>query len=410
MLRTIGPIKRYPITVPKSNAFQYATPEHQIKLHTLMLAIGKRGAGKTVAITSMLKNLQRDKVLDRLFLITPTWESNKEAFRGLPIDEQDVFHDPDDLSALDEIIKRVEQEGKDLEEYKNKVRVKRKMEAAMKQMKSDDDVDNIDPDLLLNALYNGVLDQAEPEHRWKGRAPICILFVDDSVGSRLLDSRKFLNFCLKHRHIGGGLGVSVIVASQAYTTQQGGIPKSLRGTTFVHSFTMALKHFMVERDGQKFRVSMNKADADRWGNNLYVCPLLGVYHCGPRNMVPLSRRVTGARKDQFVVHKDGNNLNCISHNLIVYNNNAYWETYLRTCYPPPPPRQYHPHDRLPHQERNCAQKDGRRDVGPCDGGHIPPGVRLCDGGRSSQFLICRHGPQRPYQEIPPKFRHLYHNP
>lgn len=230
-MKTVGPIKGYPIRVPKGSAFQINTPDDQIKMHTLLIAIGKRGSGKTVAITSLLHNLKKDKALDRLFVITPTWESNKGAFEGLPVDEEDVFHEPTD-EAIEEVVKRVMQEKKDLEDYKEKVKLKRRMEAALRQMKSDDDVDSVDPELLLAAFHSGILDQEEPEHKWGGKAPVLALFIDDSVGSKMLGSRPFLNFCLRHRHVGAGLGVSVIMASQAYTTQVGGLPKAIRGKIY----------------------------------------------------------------------------------------------------------------------------------------------------------------------------------
>lgn len=232
-MKTVGPIKGYGITVPKQKAFQIDTPNDMIKMHTLLLAIGKRGAGKTVAVTSLLKLLKQHKVLDRLFVISPTWDSNKMAFEGLPVDEEDVFHDPTDDAIL-EVTKRVKQEARDLMEYKEKVSLKRRVEKALKNMQHDTDVDTIDPELLIMAYGKGVLDGEEPYHKWGGRRPVMALFIDDSVGSKMLGSRVFLNFCLRHRHIGPvdntGLGVSVLMASQAYTTAMGGLPKAIRGT------------------------------------------------------------------------------------------------------------------------------------------------------------------------------------
>ena len=49
----IEPIKNamYKISVPKSNAFKIETPQDCIKLHTITLAVAKRGTGKTVALS-----------------------------------------------------------------------------------------------------------------------------------------------------------------------------------------------------------------------------------------------------------------------------------------------------------------------------------------------------------------------
>lgn len=237
-MRKIGPNPKYGIQLPKGKPYQIPTPPDQIKLHCLMLVIGKRGAGKTVAITSHMHSLVRDRALDRLFVMSPTWESNRNAFIGLPVEEQDVFHEAT-VENLEEILKRVKQEAKDLNEYTEKMSTKRRMEAALKEMASDADVDNVDPQLLMMAESYGILDGEEPFHRWGGKRPVLGLFIDDSVGCKMFGSREFVNFCLRHRHVGpiketaglapSGLGLSVWMASQAYTTQQGGIPKAVRG-------------------------------------------------------------------------------------------------------------------------------------------------------------------------------------
>ena len=79
------------------------TPENQIKMHQLLLAVAKKGGGKSTAVCNLLSFLKNDKCLDRLFVITSSWESNKPLFDflGLPIDKEDVY-DPD-LCAKDTI-------------------------------------------------------------------------------------------------------------------------------------------------------------------------------------------------------------------------------------------------------------------------------------------------------------------
>jgi hypothetical protein len=406
-MRTVGPLPRYKITLPKGSAFQIETPEDQIKMHSMLIAIGKRGSGKTVAITSLLHNLKKDRAMDRLFVITPTWESNKRAFEGLPIAEEDVFHEPEDAAVL-EVIKRVEQEKKDLEEYKEKVKLKRRMEKAMKEMKSDADIDTVDPELLLAAFHTGILDQEEPEHKWGGKAPVLGLFIDDSVGSKMLGSRTFLNFCLRHRHVGSGLGVSVFMASQAYTTQVGGLPKAIRGE-ILPLFKMTIVYLLLTHRSRIYRVCMNAYDHDRLGGKAFIYPFGEKLYHMKHEMVPLDRLVTGAGPDQFVVHKDGNELNCCRRNLKLYSRKAYREEFLSAPLQPPcpPPRQCHAPHSVPHQERERAEEDGGGDVGSCERGHIQGGVQGCHGGGRPQFPICGHGPQTPHQEIPQEFRQLF---
>ena len=91
----------FQIKVPNQKAFEVDTPENQIKMHQLLLAVAKKGGGKSTAVCNLLSFLKKDKVLDRLFVITASWESNKPLFDflGLPIDKEDVY-DPDMTSSL----------------------------------------------------------------------------------------------------------------------------------------------------------------------------------------------------------------------------------------------------------------------------------------------------------------------
>ena len=69
--------KSYKIQVPKSGAFKIDTPNDCIKLHTICLAVAKRGTGKSVALTNLIRILKNNNVMDRILLISPTYYSNK---------------------------------------------------------------------------------------------------------------------------------------------------------------------------------------------------------------------------------------------------------------------------------------------------------------------------------------------
>eukprot|EP00965_Chrysotila_dentata_P008854 288445-Pleurochrysis_carterae.AAC.1 len=59
---------------------------------------------------------------DRIFAITPSMKSNKEMMDMLKVNEEDVFEDPDDLSALDKVKAAIEAERDDLERYWEELR------------------------------------------------------------------------------------------------------------------------------------------------------------------------------------------------------------------------------------------------------------------------------------------------
>ena len=70
----------WPIELPKKSAFAIDTPPDINKLHCLMLLSGKRGGGKSVAVASYVKKLRDLDLMQRVLLITPTYNSNKEIF------------------------------------------------------------------------------------------------------------------------------------------------------------------------------------------------------------------------------------------------------------------------------------------------------------------------------------------
>lgn len=203
-------------------------------MHQLLLAVAKKGSGKSTAVCNLLSFLQKDKVLDRLFVITSTYESNKPLFDflDLPVDKEDVYN-PDDPpgDTINDIISKVTQETREYDEYKRKKYLHEEMKKALKTCKTDRDIGNLDPALLIAAYDDDVVERP-PVHRYNGKMPVLGLFIDDSQSTPLFCSRKFLNLCIRHRHIGSSdetrMGVSIFLCVQNYTAQHGGIPKAIR--------------------------------------------------------------------------------------------------------------------------------------------------------------------------------------
>lgn len=203
-------------------------------MHQLLLAVAKKGSGKSTAVCNLLSFLQKDKVLDRLFVITSTYESNKPLFEflKLPVEKEDVYN-PDDppKEIIEDIICKVKQECRDYDDYQRKLYLHKQMKKALKSVKNDRDIGNLDPALLIAANDDDVIEN-EPVHKYNGKFPVLALFVDDSQSTPLFYSRSFLNLCIRHRHVGSSdetrMGLSVFVCVQNYTAQYGGIPKAIR--------------------------------------------------------------------------------------------------------------------------------------------------------------------------------------
>ena len=93
-------IKNCNIIVPKSNAFAIETASHLPRLHCNMLFVAKRGSGKSVKMVNMLRMLKETGSMDRIFCLSPTFNSNKILLNQLKIEDEDVYSDPDDESVV----------------------------------------------------------------------------------------------------------------------------------------------------------------------------------------------------------------------------------------------------------------------------------------------------------------------
>ena len=207
------------IQPPKKSAFTIETPENLPKLHMLLLASGRRGGGKSVAVSNLVRMYLEQGILDRVMLISPTYWSNKEIFEPLDIDEDDIIEPTKD--AVKTVVDKVEADKAEWEDFQ--VRLK-KWKDFQKLMKSDKPLWSINPELLLEFMEMGFLDNAE-RPVWKyaqERLPRIFLIIDDSMGTDLMNPKSGLtNLCIKHRHIAEGTGISIAMLVQSYSAQQG---------------------------------------------------------------------------------------------------------------------------------------------------------------------------------------------
>ena len=209
-----------------TNPFCIETKEQQIKLHTITLAVGKRGSGKSYFISNLLKWLN----FDRILLISPTFESNYSQFKHLNIDPTDIF-DPDDVEVVEKIINIVNTERDDLVEYRQKLQI-------LKELKrlhaSPINLDEANYHLFIEYIDTMTMKWKPPEHKYNGKRPVIALFVDDAQSTAIFRNRKFLNLALKHRHVGSmpndesSLGISIFIAVQSYTSTGGSLPRAIR--------------------------------------------------------------------------------------------------------------------------------------------------------------------------------------
>ena len=174
-------------------------PDGLFKLHTLAAFIGCRGSGKTNACVLLAQRYIDEGVFNRIFIISPTYESNPQ-FEALKPDPNDVYmsiHGA--IEDLTEILDKVKEDVDDherREEYRAVYARWRQNAATMKDMN------------LLEAN-----EFRKPPNIPK---PCPLLIIDDMSHSPLYQpSQKnpFINLCLRHRHL-HRVGITIFMMVQ----------------------------------------------------------------------------------------------------------------------------------------------------------------------------------------------------
>jgi len=210
----------YSVKLPKKTAFMIDTPPDQLRLHQLMCICAPRGCGKMVQGSSWLQGLKRQGCMDRLFILSPTIESNREMLAPLGILPEDEYNNGE-RESIEDIIRKCEEEMDEWEEYQEAM--------LLYKLLNDPNVDinRIKPELLLKALEKGYFNK-KPESKY-GHRPVLGLIVDDLQSSNIYSTapkNPFINLLLRHRHVARGLGITVCMMIQAMGA--GGLPRIVR--------------------------------------------------------------------------------------------------------------------------------------------------------------------------------------
>jgi hypothetical protein len=186
------------------------TPDGLFRLHTLAAFIGARGSGKTNACVLLAQRYLDEGVFNRIFIISPTFESNPQ-FETLKPDPNDVYKSIANATVdLTEILEKVKEDVDDFEKREEYKKIYNRWvhgHASMRDM--------------------NVLEANEFKRPLNLPKPCPLLIIDDMSHSPLYQpSRKnpFINLCLRHRHL-HRVGISIFMLVQTFTS---GIPKCLR--------------------------------------------------------------------------------------------------------------------------------------------------------------------------------------
>lgn len=209
--------------LPVKSAFSIETAPEDLKLHQLCILTAKRGGGKSVSVANIIKHYKQKGYLDRCWVITPTYHSNKEIWDIADITEEDIIDISKD--AIKTITDIVENEREEWDTFL-------KAKALYSQFQKDKHKDFIPDDRIIE-YSNFDFFQTKPSWKYKNEVPPRLaVIIDDALNSPVMTAKQggLINFCLRHRHIGKGLGISVYMLVQSYLAQ-GGVPKCIRENT-----------------------------------------------------------------------------------------------------------------------------------------------------------------------------------
>jgi hypothetical protein len=204
------------------------------RLHTLAAFIGPRGSGKTNAAVLLARKYIQDGSINRIFIMSPTIESNR-IFDLLEPEPEDIYKNIHTcLSDLDNILAKVKVMVVEYEEVKayNKIYHKWKLFSR-----------NKGPPLTVQEFT--LLENNQFKKRPDLPRPSPLLMIDDMSHSDIYTPSKknsFINLCLRHRHL-YKVGISIFMLVQTFKT---GIPKCLRQN--IQQFFLWPTHDMSQLD------------------------------------------------------------------------------------------------------------------------------------------------------------------
>ena len=212
-----------------SNVNLGTVPKHPLDIHKIPLKdgvpkppvlgifVGKRGQGKTVTATRLLHYYTHNKPeifqKELVFVVSPTAESQKHLWDHIGVLEENIF-----AVATPTQIKTVVNNIIDLLKSK-----KEKYDEDQEYIQAYNDLLHERPltarqQFILDARDCQPLNDPEP---W----PRPVLLLDDLSHLKVLDKPWFISLCLRHRHVAGGVSLSILMLVQSL---RGGVARVIR--------------------------------------------------------------------------------------------------------------------------------------------------------------------------------------
>ena len=249
---------------------EYFTPPNAFRQPCLWYISAVRNSGKSYLASKFLAQAKKDKTFHRVYMITPSFASNR-AYFGKYVNEQDVFDPTKD--SIDQVIAQVEADRDEWEQFQERLKMHKEF------------VRNLEKNVFLTdyqlMFYESVMDKP----KYKYNEPVkSLLILDDVINSpAILQSSGLGKVATLNRHIAplkeefngrSACGLAVIILSQSYRCQQG-VGRLLREnlslfTLFKNKQPKQMEVIEEEIgsviDIDKFRKTYDYATKEKYGN------------------------------------------------------------------------------------------------------------------------------------------------
>tara|TARA_R100001460_G_scaffold76646_4_gene117614 strand:- start:5646 stop:6578 length:933 start_codon:yes stop_codon:yes gene_type:complete len=205
----------------------WATSHYMFNHPQLHAIVAPRGTGKTHLMSKIVLSGIKENLYDRIFLISPTAQSNLKQLQDLNIQEEDIFLP--DVNAIQNVINEVEAERDEYQKYLDEMKIYQ----SILNNKNNDFTDE-DFELIEDMMFEDKL--VAPKYKRKNpRRPQCIVILDDILNTPVMSQGSSFNRLMTiNRHIapmrdGGACGLGLIILAQTYSTTNGhGLSRALR--------------------------------------------------------------------------------------------------------------------------------------------------------------------------------------
>ena len=201
---------------------EYPTSSDAFRQPCLWYISAVRNSGKSYLCSKFLAQAKRDKTFNKVYMITPSFASNRSYFGKYVNEDEDVYEPTKD--SIFKVIERVEADRDAWEEYLDKLKRYKEFKNEIKNKPIAQFEDNE----LLYHYEQGHMEKPTYEYKEPVKS---LLILDDCLGSpAILQSSGLSRIASLNRHIAplkeenngrSACGLAVIILSQSYRMQNG---------------------------------------------------------------------------------------------------------------------------------------------------------------------------------------------